>query len=123
MADWTESPMQRHRAVVMKRSAEANDGYARCVLHGPDCRGRLQAHHSVPKQRIKSAHSRALYLLANGRGEELSPGQRDLAGTTIENLIADASNGVAVCEVHHSRGDIPIPDSAREFAARYGFTL
>ena len=113
------TPEQRHREAVFARYAD-DHGTVCCVMDGEGpCVGRLQAHHCIERQRIRNKRTDALIRLANG--EEISHTHRRLVDTELADLIADDRNGIPVCEIHHARPwDLPVPDSAYEFADEYG---
>ena len=86
-----------------------------CALHGPDCRGRLQWHHVIPKQRIRRAwkSARAHY---NRTGTK---------PWSVTKAIADERNRVWLCVYHHGQVEakrlyVEPPESAVEFAREYG---
>lgn len=87
-----------------------------CVFSGDDCRGRLQWHHVIPRQRIRRAWKSA--CAAQGRGGPKA--------WILGDAIHDARNRVWLCVYHHGEVEakrlyVTAPESAREFAAEYGF--
>ncbi len=91
---------------------------ARTFAKQDGCGGALQAHHVVPRQRIRLAREAALIAIATGR--DVSFGRRRLANSPLEELIADGRNGVMICELHHSQPfNIPSPSWVEEFREEY----
>lgn len=87
-----------------------------CVFHGPDCRGRLQWHHVVPRQRIRRAWKSE--QAAHRRGENPYP-------WPLYRALNDDRNRVWLCVFHHGQVEmrklyVDPPESAREFAREYG---
>ncbi len=110
------TPRQAHRAELMRRA----EGYPVCALgHRGGCGGALQAHHPIPCQRLRHEWETARRRAAFGRGD--SP----LCAVTLDDLIADADNGMLVCEMHHHAPHLTIysdelPWRVERFADRYG---
>lgn len=89
---------ERHRAEVFARELH------RCALSGSstECRGRLQADHVIEIAWLAELHKRRRYLDDVGLGD-------------FEDVIADARNGMVLCERHHglkTSGLIVVPREA-----------
>jgi hypothetical protein len=87
-----------------------------CFFHGPDCRGRLQWHHVLPRQRLRRAHREVVATYRRSGGDK--PWALSLA-------ITDERNRVWVCVYHHGEVEakrlyVPVPDSVRDFAEDFG---
>lgn len=87
-----------------------------CVFHGEDCRGRLQWHHVVPRQRIKRTHREVVARYRRSGGEK---------PWGLVRAIADERNRVWLCVFHHGQVEakrlyVDPPESVREFAREYG---
>lgn len=101
---WADlSASERHRAGVLLRDGQ------HCVLERLGaCRGGLQAHHVVPRQRLRIAFSAA-------------------PEWALELAVADSRNGLMLCEKHHGLhesklewDDMPDPEGLQAFAEQYG---
>lgn len=76
-------------------------GRRKCVLAQPreKCAGPLDAHHVLPKQRIKREFPSGATVGPDG---VLRPVRAvEDAEVTLDALLADARNGVPVCRRHH----------------------
>jgi hypothetical protein len=110
------SPEQRHRQAVFAR-----DGL-RCCMEDEECGGRLQAHHPVTRQALRT--NRKHWMLMESMGKAVPTAKIRLLMRPIGELIADPRNGMVVCEVHHSRPwDLAErePEHVKEFRREYGF--
>lgn len=116
---------QRHREAAFELH-RGPDGMVRCALRGRPghtCGGRLQAHHSIPKQTLKRLHAQAV------RGASMTgirpEWEERLAGVSLDDLIADGRNSDVTCEIAHRQLELGrftlAPHPALEaFAADYG---
>lgn len=109
------SAPQRHREALAERLEPL------CALKrlGP-CRGRLQAHHIIERQRLQTLHDRArIGKRIYGSGRYDWP----ILLASLDDLIADARNGLWLCEWHHPRAPEltaeELPESVYEFASDY----
>lgn len=95
----------------------------RCALAGVHpCGGRLQAHHSIPKQTLRRLHAQAV------RGASMVGARPEweerLAAVELDELIADARNSEVLCELGHRQVELGrfrlVPHRhLRAFAADY----
>lgn len=102
MALWKGTPAQRHYAGCLLR-----DGYNCALERLGNCRGALQGHHIVPKQRLKREFGKDNWV--------------------IHNAVSDSRNGMLLCERHHAMNtpdikgtDIPDLDGFLDFMEQYG---
>lgn len=98
----------------MSLSGSGNTG---CYFAGQDCRGRIQLHHVVSRQRIRRRW--------NGLHAEHRRGGPEPWG--LMGALGDERNLVPVCVFHHGQVEqkllyiTVLPDPVREFAREYGF--
>lgn len=113
------TPGQRHRAGLEAK------GKPVCLLaYMRRCRGRLQAHHVIPKQTIRNAKMRASILAQSNRIFDAAT-QR-IHETEMNELYADSRNACWLCEIDHlHEGEIDrdfLPPEVEDFASDYGLT-
>lgn len=116
-ADRCPTPEQQHRRAALKLWSDERGG-VRCHLDGPDCSGRLQAAHYIPRQSLRRLYGQALILTQRGE-------HRPILERELDEWIADGRNSLICCELHHGRFDrlglaIDPPEQVREFAAEAG---
>lgn len=86
-----------------------------CALQGPDCDGRVQLHHVVPRQRLRRAWKAA-------KAEERRTGVK---AWSITAAIKDERNLIGLCVFHHMQVEAkrlrcPVSVGAWAFAEEYG---
>ena len=86
-----------------------------CAFHGEDCRGRLQWHHIIPRQRIRRAW----------QTEKAAARRGGFKPWSVTKAIADERNRVWLCVYHHGEVEakrlyVAPDDAVREFAYGYG---
>ena len=99
------------------------DGRAFCLMRGiGTCDGKIDAHHMLSKQRLRSLHWQACWDKKTYPELEHSP----LAGVELDDLLSDPRNGAPLCRRHHtivSVCPIPqerVPQAVFDFALEYG---
>jgi hypothetical protein len=83
----------------------------RCYAFGPDCDGRVVAHHLVKKQRIRNEWRSLMAAKRRGGPKPWS----------ITKALADERNLVWTCQRHHKEDiPMPLPPGFWAFVEEYG---
>lgn len=112
------TPEQRHRAGVWQRFAPGGGDPSCYFAAEGGCLGRMQSAHVISATKLRNLYGRA-ETRERIKGERLP-----ILEVSLDELLADARNGVPACERHHNLHEGPVlhclaPAEAYEFAADF----